>query len=170
MPPSPDLWYGSHSLARRIELGAERESLLQVLDEDAHFGGQPAAGRPNRKDRHSSFEGSQKTDDSAFPEFCGEEPCRRLGNPQVFKDPHPHLFNVAGTKDSCRNNPLRFLSGAKAPRPDGAPFDQNDGPKAVQIAWRFRCAVSREVLRSGDENNHRLRESSSNESGVGKFP
>ena|SRR5436309_2813210 len=45
----------------RIELGTERESLLQVLDEDADFGGQPAAGRSNRKDRHSSFERSQKT-------------------------------------------------------------------------------------------------------------
>jgi hypothetical protein len=32
----------------RIELGTERESLLQVLDEDADFGRKPAAGRSNR--------------------------------------------------------------------------------------------------------------------------
>jgi hypothetical protein len=36
----------------RIELGTERESLLQVLDEDANFRGQPAAGRPYGKDWH----------------------------------------------------------------------------------------------------------------------
>jgi CheY-like chemotaxis protein len=48
-----------HSLTRRIELGTERESLFQVFDEEAHFGRQSAAGRSNRKDGHSSFEGSQ---------------------------------------------------------------------------------------------------------------
>ena len=45
-----------NSLGRpRIELGAERERLLQVLDEDPYFGRQPAACRSNRKDWHSSF-------------------------------------------------------------------------------------------------------------------
>jgi hypothetical protein len=43
-------------LARpRIELGAERESLLQVFDEDPYFGRQPAACRSNRKDWYSPF-------------------------------------------------------------------------------------------------------------------
>jgi len=56
----------------RVELGTERESSLQVLDENANFGGQFAAGRPYGKDWHGSLKGSQKTDDSAFPEFCGE--------------------------------------------------------------------------------------------------
>ena len=97
---------GRRRSAARIELGTERESLLQVLDEDAYFGGQPAAGRSERKYRHSSFEGSQKTYNSTFSEFCSEEPCRRLGNPQMFKDTHPHLFNIAGAKDSGRDNSL----------------------------------------------------------------
>src|SRR5580658_2974976 len=140
-----------------------------MFDEDAYFGGQPAAGRPNRKDRHNSFERSQKTDDSTFSEFRGEEPCRRLGNSQMFEDTHPHLFNIAGTKNSCGDNTLRVLSGAKAPRLYGALFDKNDSAKAVEIVRRFRCAVSREVLRSGDENDHRLRESSRNQSGVWKI-
>jgi hypothetical protein len=48
---------GAHnSLGRpRIELGAERERLLQVFDEDPHFGRRPAACRSNRKDWHSPF-------------------------------------------------------------------------------------------------------------------
>jgi hypothetical protein len=45
-------------------------------------------------------------------EVCGEEPCRRLGNPQMFKHTHPQLFNIAGSKDACGNNTLRVLSGA----------------------------------------------------------
>jgi trimeric autotransporter adhesin len=58
-----------------VELGAERERLFQVLDENANFGGQPAAGGPYGKDRHCSLKLSQKTDDGTFSEFCGEEPC-----------------------------------------------------------------------------------------------
>jgi len=64
-----------------IELRTKRESLLQVLDEDANFGGHPAAGRPHGKDWHCSFKGRQKTENSTFSEFCGEEPGWRLGNP-----------------------------------------------------------------------------------------
>jgi hypothetical protein len=97
-----------------------------VLDEDAYFGGQPAASGSYRKDRHSSFEGSQKTYNGTLSEFRGEEPCWRLGNPQMFKDTHPHLFNIAGSKDSCGNKTLRVVSGAKAPRLYGAPLDKND--------------------------------------------
>jgi hypothetical protein len=63
---------GGQSLTRRIELGTQREGLLDMFDEDAYFGGHPAAGRPNRKDRLNSFERSQKTDDSTFPEFRRE--------------------------------------------------------------------------------------------------
>jgi hypothetical protein len=153
----------------RVELGTERESLLQMLHEDAYFRGQPAARRPNRKDRHRSFKGSQKAYNSTFSEFCGEEPCWRLGNPKMFKDTHPHLFNIAGSKDSCGDNTLCVLPGAKAPRLYRTPLDKNDTSKAVEIVRRFRCAVSCEVLRSGDENNHRLRESSRNQSGVRKI-
>ena len=137
-----------------------------MLDEDAYFRGQPAASRSNRKDRHDSFKGSEKTDDSTLPEFCREEPCRRLGDPQMFEDTHTHLFNIAGTKDSCGDNALPFLSWAKAPRLYGPSLDEDNRSKAFEIVRRFRCAVSCEVLRSGDENNHRLRESSRNESGV----
>ena len=115
-PRSSELQSEGQGLTRWIELGAQREGFLQVFDEDAYFGGEPAAGRSNRKDRNNSFERSEKTDDGTFPEFCREEPCRRLGDSQMFEDTHPHLFDIAGTKDSCRDNPLRVLSRAKAPR------------------------------------------------------
>src|SRR5258708_4842301 len=151
-----------------IELGTERESLLKVFDEDAYFGGEPAASRSNRKDRHSSFIRGQKTYDSTFSEFCCEEPCWRLCNPQMFNDTHPHLFNIAGSKDSCGYHTLCVLARAKAPRLYRTALDKNDTSKAVEIVRRFRRAVSSEVLRSGNENDHRLRESSRNESGVWK--
>jgi hypothetical protein len=109
-----------------VELGTERESLLQVLDENADFGGQPAAGRLYGKDGHCPLKRSQQTDDGTFSEFCGEEPCWRLGNPQMFKDTHPHLFDITDPKDSCGDNTLRVLSRAKAPRLYGAPLDKND--------------------------------------------
>src|SRR5580692_6360720 len=70
------------TLARsRIELRAEIESLLQVLDQDSHFGGDPAACGSNGHDWRCALKGSQETKNSAFPEFRGEQPCRRLGNP-----------------------------------------------------------------------------------------
>src|SRR5579862_362296 len=152
-----------------VELGTERESLLQVLDEYADFGGQPAAGGPQRKNWHCSFKGSEKTDDGAFSEFRGEEPCWRLGNPQMLKNTHPHLFNIAGSKDSCGNYTFRVLSRAKAPRLYGAPLDKNDRSKVIEVAKRFRCTVACKVLRSGDENGLRLREPSRNQSGVWKI-
>ena len=162
--------YPSTELAgSRGELGTERESFLQVLDENANFGGQPAAGRPYGKDWHCSLKVSQQTDDSAFSKFCGEEPCWRLGNPQMFKDTHPHLFNVAGSKDSCGDNTLRVSSGAKAPWPYGATLDKHDRSKAIEFLRRFRCAEPCEVLGSGDENGRRLREPSSNQSGIWKI-
>src|ERR1700726_5122831 len=113
-----------------------------MLDEDAYFRGQPAASRSNRKDWHRSFKGSQKAYNSTFSEFCGEEPRWRPGNPQMFKDTHPHLFNIAGTKDSCGDNTRRVLSRAKGPRLYGAPLAKNDRSKAFEIVRRFRCAVS----------------------------
>ena len=159
--------YPSSALAgSRVELGTERESFLQVLDENANFGGQPAAGRPHGKDWHCSLKGSQKTDDSAFSEFCGEEPCWRLGNPQMFKDTHPHLFNIAGSKDSYGDNTLCVLSGTKAPRLYGASLDKNHSSKAVEIVRRFRRPISRQVLSSGYENDRRLRESSRHQGGI----
>src|SRR5258708_597341 len=150
-------------------MGTKRESLLEVLDENANFGGQRAAGRSHSKDWHCSLKGSQKTDDGPFSEFCGEEPCRRLGNPQMFKDTHPHLVDVAGSKDSRGDNTLRVWSRAEGPRLYGAPLDENDRSKAAEIFRRFRCTVACEVLRSRDENDHCLRESSSNQSGVGEI-
>ena len=126
------------SAGLRIELGTERESLLQMLDEDAYFGGQPAAGRSNRKDRHGSFIGSQKTYNSAFSEFCGEEPCWCLGNAQMFQDTHPHLFYITGSKDPRGDNTLYVSSGAKAPRLYRAPLDKNDTLKTVEIVGRLR--------------------------------
>ena len=103
--------YPSSGLAgSRVELGTKRESLLQVLDENANFGGQPAAGRPYGKDWHRPLKLGQKTDDGPFSEFCSEEPRRPLGDPQMLKNTHPHLFNVARSKDACGNNTLRVLS------------------------------------------------------------
>jgi hypothetical protein len=118
----PDLLVDGHNLARRIKLGTERESLLKVLDEDPYFGRQPAAGRPNRKDRHNSFERRQQTDDSTFSKFRREEPCRRLGDPQMLENTHSHLFDIAGAKNSRGDDTLRVLSRAKAPGLYGALF------------------------------------------------
>jgi hypothetical protein len=82
-----------------------------MLDENANFGGRLAAGRPHCKDWDRSLEGSQKTDDGTFSEFRREEPCRRLRNTQMFKDTHPQLFNIAGSKDPCRDNTLHVAQG-----------------------------------------------------------
>jgi len=71
----------------RIELGTERESLLQVLDEDANFGGEPATGRPYGKDWHRPLKLGQKPDDSTFSEFCGEQPRWRLAIPRCSRTP-----------------------------------------------------------------------------------
>ena len=139
-----------------IELETKRESLLQVLDEDANFGGHLTARRPHGKDWHCSFKRSEKTYNCTLSEFCSEEPCWRLSNPQMFKDPHPHLFNIAGSKDSCGNYMLHGLARPKAPRLYGTSLDINDRSKAVEILRRFRCTVACEVLRSGDENGHGL--------------
>src|SRR6202049_452299 len=108
-----------------------------MLDEDAYFRGQPAASRSNRKNRDRSFKGSQKAYNGTFSEFCGEEPCWRLGNPKMFKDTHPHLFNIAGSKDSCGDNTLRVLSRSKAPRLYGTSLDENDTYTAIAIIRRF---------------------------------
>jgi len=153
----------------RVELGTERESFLQVLDENANFGGQSAAGRPYGKDWHCSLKGSQKTDDGTFSEFCVEEPCRGLGNPQMFNDAHAHLFDITGSKDSRGDNTLGVPPRAKAPRLYGATLDKNDRSKVVEIVRRLRRTVACEVLRSGDENGGRLREPSRNQGGVRKI-
>src|SRR6201996_9608964 len=67
------------SVRSRIELGTKRESLLQVLDEDANLGGHPATGRTHGKDRHRPLKGCQKPQNCTFSQLCGEQPCRRLG-------------------------------------------------------------------------------------------
>src|SRR6266478_3005136 len=126
--------YPSSGLAGSwVELGTERESFLQVLDENANFGGQPAAGRPYGKDWHCSLKDSQKADNGTFSEFCVEEPCWCLGNPQMFKDAHPHLLNIAGSKESCGDNTLRVSSRAKAPRLYGATILSRCGWASLNI-------------------------------------
>src|SRR5580698_7311361 len=140
-----------------------------MLDEDAYFCGEPAACRSNRKDWDRSFKGSQKAYHSTFPEFSSEEPRWRLRNPQMFKDTHPHLFNIAGSKYACGDNALGIAPGAKAPRLHRAPLDERDTAKAVEIVRRFRCAVPCKVLRSSDQNDHRLRKPSCDQSGVWKI-
>src|SRR5580704_17599945 len=117
----------------RIELRTERESFLQVLDEDAHFRGHPAACRPNGHDRHGSLKRRQQTKNSAFPQFRGEQPCRPLCNPKMFKDTHPHLFDIAGPKDSRWDHALCALSRPDTPWLREATLDKNDCWKAAQI-------------------------------------
>jgi hypothetical protein len=116
-----------------IELGTQRESLLQVLHENANFGGRPAAGRPYCKNWQCSLKGSQKTDDGPFSEFCGEEPGWRLGNPQMFKNTHPHLFNIAGsnvpkTFAGMAKNAEAFIDGLGLTRVDLLGFSPHASP------------------------------------------
>src|SRR5882762_9292893 len=153
-----------------VELGTERESLLQVLDEDAHFGGYPSAGGPYGKDWYGSFKRSEKTYHSTFSEFSGEKPCWGLGDPQMLENTHPHLFNIAGSKHSFWDDSLRARSDSKAPRPGRSPFNKNDRSKVIKIVRRFRSTAARDVLGSSDENGHRLRESSRDQSGVWEIP
>src|SRR6476659_3763032 len=84
----------------------------------------------------------------------------------MFKDSHSHLFDIAGSKDSCGNNSPCALSGPDDPRLYGPTRDKNNRSKAEEIFWCFRRAVSREVLRSGDENDCRLGEFPGDEVGV----
>src|ERR1700676_4671933 len=77
----------------RIELGTERESLLQMLDEDADFRGQPAASRPNRKDRHRSFKGGGVLVDFA-PRFSGACQRSRLKRSPADEVVLPRVVNV----------------------------------------------------------------------------
>ena len=93
---------------------------------------------------HRSLKRSQKAQNGTFSEFCGEEPCRRLGDPQMFQNTHPHLFDIAGSKDPFGNNTLRVLPGAEAPRLHGATLDKHDRSKAARSSgdsgapWRVR--------------------------------
>ena len=141
MPRPPDLLVGGRRLRRQIELG-ERKGLLEMFDENTYFRGQPAASRSNCEDRHSSLERSQKTQNSTFSEFWCEKPRWRLGNTEMFKDTQRHLFDMTGSKSSCGCDTLRVWSGTKTPRQYRAPLDKGHSPKAVEIVWRFRCAVS----------------------------
>jgi hypothetical protein len=75
-----------------IELRAKRKRLFQVFDEDANLRRHPAAGGSHGKDRHSSFKGTQKTQNRTLSEFCGEQPCRRLSNPQIFEHAAASVF------------------------------------------------------------------------------
>jgi hypothetical protein len=99
-------------------------------------------GRACGKDWHCSLKLSQKTDDGTFSEFCGEEPCWRLANPQMFKDTHPHLFNIAGSKDSLGDNTLRVLSRAKAPRLVACAY-QHEGDVPFSIIFQLRPSENR---------------------------
>jgi hypothetical protein len=66
----------------------------------------------------------------------------------MLENTHPHLFNVAGSKDTCGDNTLRVSSRAKAPRLYGAALDKNDRSKALEFFRRFWRTVACEVLRS----------------------
>ena len=104
-----------------------------MLDEDAYFGGDPAALRPNGQDWHGSLKGGQQTYDSALPELCGEEPCRPLCNPEMFQNSHPHLFDIAGSEDSRGDNSLCVLSGPDTPWLCGPTLDKDNRWKAAEI-------------------------------------
>ena len=89
--------------------------------------------------RNRSLKWGQKTDDSPFSEFCGEEPPWCLGDPEMLKNTHPHLFDITGSKDSRGYNMLCLRSRAKAPRLHGAAVNKEDRSKAVEIVRRC-CA------------------------------
>src|SRR5271156_2217749 len=110
----------------RIELGTESERLLQMLDEDAYFGRDAAAGGPDGQDWDRALKGRKQTDDGNFSELCSEEPRWRLGDPKMLQDTHPHLFDVAGSKDASRDNTFGVLSSAEAPRFHRPAFGEDD--------------------------------------------
>src|SRR5258708_39382863 len=84
----------------------------------------------------------------------------------MLKDAHPHLFNIAGSKASRRDNTRRVLGRTKAPWLYRASLHESHSAKTLKIVRRFRCTVPGEVLRSGDENDHRLSKSSRNQRGI----
>jgi len=114
--------------------------------------------RPYGKDWHCSLKGSQKTDDGTFSEFCVEEPCRGLGNPQMFNDAHAHLFDITGSKDSRGDNTL--WRPAQKPKLHGCTEPRSTKKRPIEKWLRSSgdcgATVACEVLRSGDENGGRL--------------
>jgi hypothetical protein len=76
---------------------------------------------------------------------CSRTPIRICSISLVRKTPVAIARFAAG--------PEAKLDGCTEPR-----STKNDGSKEVEIVRRFRCAVAHEVLRSGDENRHRLRD------------
>ena len=150
----------------RIELGTESERLLEMLDEDTYFCGDAAACRPDSENWDRALKRGKKTKYSTFSELCSEEPCGCLGDPKMLQDTHPHLFDIAGSKDAGRDNAFGVLSRTEAPRLHRAPFGEDDPSMIAEIFRRLRGAVACEVLRSGDENDDRLSESSCDQSGV----
>ena len=133
-----------------------------MLYEDPYFGGEPAAGRPERKDRHGSFERRQKTYSGALSQFGGEEPGWRLGYAKMLQHTHPHLFDITRSKESCWNDTL----GTKRPRLHRPTLDKHHGPVTGEIVRGFRRAVPCEVLRCGDENDYRLSEISGDQTSI----
>src|SRR5271155_4568967 len=123
-----------------------------MLDEDAHFGRHPTAGGTHGEDWYGSLKRSEQAENGTFSEFCREEPRRRVGNPEMFEDTHPHLFDIAGPKGSRRDNALGALPGAEDPRLHSASLDEDNRSVAGEVFRRLRGAVVCEVLRSGDEN------------------
>ena len=82
--------------------------------------------------------GSQKPYYGAFSEFCGEKPCWGLGNPQMFKDSHPHLFDIAGAKHSFRDNapgacPVPKFHGWADPVQRERPLESDGGLPAIPV-------------------------------------
>jgi len=51
----------------------------------------------------------------------------------MFKDTHPHLFDIAGPKDTCGDNALCVLSGPDTPRLGGPTLDKNNRWKTAEI-------------------------------------
>src|SRR5271156_888086 len=140
----------------RVELGTESESLLQMLDEDAHFGRDTAAGGPDGQDWGWALQGREKKNESTISELCSEEPRGCLGDPKMLQDTHPHLFDIAGSKDAGWHNAFGVLSRAEAPGLHRAAFGEDDPSMISEIFRRLRSAVACEVLGSGDENHDGL--------------
>src|ERR1700693_1343967 len=112
---------------------------MTVLDEDAYFGRLPAAGGRTGRIGTVRSKGVRRRITVPSLSSAAKSHAGDLGNPQMFQDTHPHLFNIAGPKHSCADKALRVLSRAKAPRLYGARLDKNGRSKAVEIVRRFRC-------------------------------
>ena len=142
-----------------IELGTSRESFLQVLDENANFGRQPAAGRPNGNDWHCSLKGGQKTMTVPSLSSAAKSHAAAWAIPRCSRTPIRICSISLVRKIPVGITRLAFCPAPKLHGCTEPPRDKNYSSKAAEFVRRFRDTVACDV-ESGDENGHRLSESS----------